>query len=279
MILTVLVAAFAAFSTAQCQEVTETVTRCTTSYSEFAVPTESIKTASYFTTFTYNFSITSTTQETVTVTPLATTFTDVVNVTSTTTTTVISVPAATTIAAPAGFFPLINRPIALAAPTPTTVGRHRRGLIESRAEHLQRVKRLPKTPSGNTSGFIVLPNGDAQSLARGFPAHVDCQVIVNINSTTTTTVTGTPVTEVLVPATATAVSTSTFTVTETINEVDAQPTEYAACQANNVVNNVIGFNNQPIYFDRIVFAADDGFPIANSLVVNTVSPSGRATCS
>lgn len=38
------------------------------------------------------------------------------------------------------------------------------------------------------------------------------------------------------------------------------------------MNNVIGFANAPIYFDRIVFANDEGFPVANSLVVNTTSP-------
>ncbi len=234
MIFTLFVAAFAAISTAQCQEVTETVTSCTTSYSEFA-PSTAIRTAYYTSTFTYSFSITSTTQETITVTPVATTFTDVVNVTSTTITTITSVPAAVTVPASSGFFPLINRPNALGpAPTPAIIGRHRRGLIESRAQHLDRVKRLPKTPAGNTSGFIVLPNGSAQSLSRDFITDVVCNVAVNINSTQTTVVTATPVTELLVPATATAVSTSTFTVTETVLEVDAQPTEYAACQPNNV---------------------------------------------
>ena len=47
-------------------------------------------------------------------------------------------------------------------------------------------------------------------------------------------VTGKPVTSVLVPITATAVSTETLTTTETVVSVAAQPTEYAACQSNNV---------------------------------------------
>lgn|SRR5690242_11448332 len=237
MILPFLVAVLAAVSTAQCQEeVTETVTRCTTSYSEFAVPTGStIRTGYFTTTYTHNFSITSTTQATITVTPAATTFTDVVSVTSTTTTTVISTPPAVTISASPRFFPIVNTGIVVApTPTPSAIGRHRRASLESRAQHLERVKRLPKTPSGNTSGFIVLPNGQAQSLTRGFPVFVECRVSVNINSTTTTIVTAPPATEVLVPATATAISTTTFYTTETILETAAQPTEYAACQPNNV---------------------------------------------
>ncbi|KAH6622088.1 hypothetical protein C7974DRAFT_215892 [Boeremia exigua] len=282
MIFPLLIAGFAAVSTAQsivsvspCQEVTETLTECRTSYSEFAAPTGvSIQTASFTTTFNYSISITSTTYETVTVTPAATTnFIGVVNVTSTFTTTVTSVPAATTIPSPKGFFPIINTGIAVApTPTPSAIGRHRRASIESRAEHLQRVKRLPETPAGNTVGFIVFENGEAQSLRRTFPVFVECHYTVNINSTVTTIVAGPPQTEVLVPATATAASTSTVSVTETVIEIDAQPTEYAACQANNVVNNVIGFDNQPIYFDRVIYASDIGFPIANVLVVDILSP-------
>ncbi|KAF1933709.1 uncharacterized protein M421DRAFT_1082 [Didymella exigua CBS 183.55] len=268
MIITVFIAALAAVSTAQCQEVTETVTRCTTSYSEFPAPTGSIfETSLVYTTVTNNLSVTSTTQQTITVTPVATTFTDVVNTTTTFTTTVTSVPAATTVSAPVGFFPLINTPAA----TPAAFGRHRRALIETRAQHLEKVKRLPKTPEGNTGGFIVLPNGQGQSLKRIYPVGVTCRVTTNINSTETIIVTGVPKTEVLVPATATAVSTSTMTATETVIEIEAQPTEYAACQPNNVVSNVPGFDNRPLFFDRIVFIPVDGFPIANSLVVNTTS--------
>jgi hypothetical protein len=36
-------------------------------------------------------------------------------------------------------------------------------------------------------------------------------------------------------------------------------------------NNVIGDDNQPIYFDRFIFANPEGFPIMNTLVVNTTS--------
>ncbi|KAF3046202.1 hypothetical protein E8E11_008605 [Didymella keratinophila] len=216
--------------------------------------------------------VTTTTQQTITVTPAATTFTDVVNATTTVTTTVTSVPAATTIPAPVGFFPLINRPTAIATATGTTfIGRHRRASIETRAQHLEKVKRLPRTPEGNTGGFVVLPNGQGQSLNRIYPVGVTCRLTTNINSTTTVVVTGTTQTETLVPATATAVSTSTTTATETIIEIEAQPTEYAACQPNNVVSSVPGFSNGPLYFDRIVFTPVDGFPIANSLVVNTTN--------
>lgn len=234
MIVPLLITILASVSAAQCQEVTETTTRCTTSYTATIVDGP-ISTAYFTTTFTNNFFITSTTQETITVTPSATVFTNVVNVTSTTQTTIISTPAATTIAAPAGFFPLINNRQALSPrATATAIGRHRRGSLETREQHMERVKRLPRTPDGNTSGFIVLPNGQGQSLANQFPARVECQVSVNINSTETTIVTGLPQTETLVPATATAVSTSTFYTTETILETAAQPTEYAACQDNNV---------------------------------------------
>lgn len=208
------------------------MTRCTTSYSMFPVPTGStIETFSTYTTITNNMTITSTTQEIITVTPAATTFTDVVNTTTTVTTTVTSVPAATTIPTPVGFFPIINTPSA----TPTAaIGRHRRAMVETRAHHLEKVKRLPKTPEGNTGGFIVLPNGQGQSLNRVYASEVTCRYTVNINSTTTVVVTALPQTETLVPATATAVSTSTTTSTETIIEIQAQPTEYAACQPNNV---------------------------------------------
>lgn len=232
MILPLFIAAIAAISAAQCQEITETVTRCTTSYSEFPVPTGStIETLSTYATITNNMTITTTTQQTITVTPAATTFTDVVNATTTVTTTVTSVPAATTMPAPVGFFPLINAPAA----TPTAfIGRHRRATIDTRAQHLEKVKRLPKTPKGNTGGFIVLANGHGQSLNRIYPWQVTCRYTVNINSTTTVVVTALPQTETLVPATATAVSTSTTTATETIIEIEAQPTEYAACQPNNV---------------------------------------------
>lgn len=38
------------------------------------------------------------------------------------------------------------------------------------------------------------------------------------------------------------------------------------------MNNVIGDNNQPIFFDRVIFAMDEGFPIANQLTVDTTNP-------
>lgn len=232
MIFAIFVATLAAVSTAQCQEVTETVTRCTTSYSELPLATGTFVETSfvYENATTNKFTITSTTQQTITVTPAANTFTDIVSTTTTFTTTVTSTPAATTISAPAGFFPIINTPAA----TPTALGRHRRALIETRAQHLQKVKRLPKTPEGNTGGFIILPNGQGQSFDRVYPVGVTCRVTTNINSTETVIVDGPPKTEILVPATATAVSTSTMTATETIIEIVAQPTEYAACQSNNI---------------------------------------------
>lgn len=45
------------------------------------------------------------------------------------------------------------------------------------------------------------------------------------------------------------------------------------CMSINIhlVNNVIGDDNQPIYFDRFIFANPEGFPIMNTLVVNTTS--------
>jgi hypothetical protein len=107
-------------------------------------------------------------------------------------------------------------------------------LIESRAEHLQKAKRLPETPLGNSAGFIVLPNGQGQSINRIYPAYVECRVTVNVNNIEAAIVTGLPKTEVLVPTTATAISTSTISVTEVVTEVQATPTEYAACQPNNV---------------------------------------------
>lgn len=234
------IAVLAAAATAQSQSTsvtTDIVTRCTTSYSEFPAPTGANIETSYVFSFTTNsLTITSTTQETTTITPSATTFTDVVNVTSTVLSTTSIVPAATTIAAPAGFFPLRNPGIA--APTATAAatvfGRHRRAQVNSRAEHLQMAKRLPETPAGNTGGFIVLPNGQGQSLNRVYPVGVTCRVSINVNSTEMNIVTSLPKTEVLVPATATAVSTSTVSVTQVVTEVQATPTEYAACQSNNV---------------------------------------------
>lgn len=37
------------------------------------------------------------------------------------------------------------------------------------------------------------------------------------------------------------------------------------------MSNVPGFDNRPLYFDRIVFTPVEGYPVANSLVVNTTS--------
>lgn len=37
------------------------------------------------------------------------------------------------------------------------------------------------------------------------------------------------------------------------------------------MSSVPGFDNRPLYFDRIVFTPIDGFPVANTLVVNTTS--------
>lgn len=239
MIVPLIVAAFAAFTTAQCQLVTETVpVGCTTSYSEIDLPTDvPIPTAHFTTTYSNNMTITSTTQNTITVTPGATTsIIGVVNTTTTLTTTVVSVPAATTVPTPTGFFPILKTGLAVPAPTSTaTIGRHRRAMIEARADHLQRLhRRFPETPAGNTVGYIVSDDGDGQDLVRSFPVYVECQVAVNINSTETVIVTGLPVTSTLLPATATALSTATITTTETIISIAPQPTVYAACQANNV---------------------------------------------
>ncbi|KAJ4348984.1 hypothetical protein N0V95_004981 [Ascochyta clinopodiicola] len=252
---------------AQTQDVTASVTRCTTRFGMFPAPTgASLDTWYNYATTTNSFAVTSTTQETTTVTPSATTFTDVVNVTSTFFTTSTSVPAAVVVPTPAGFFPLIN---AMATPAAAPMGRYKRALIEARSEHIHKVKR--QTAPGNTAGFIVSADGSTSNLNRIYPQRVVCRVAVTVNSTSTTIVTGLPKTEVLVPATATAVSTATFSVTETVIEVVARPTTYAACGGNNVVSNVPGFDNEQIYFDRIVFRPTEGFPVANSLVVNTTS--------
>lgn len=239
MMIPFFIAAFAAFTTAQCQEVTETVPMgCTTSYSEIDLPTDSpIPTAYFTTTYNYSMTITSTTQDTITVTPGATTsIIGVVNTTTTLTTTVVSVPAATTVETAAGFFPVIKTGLAVAAPTSTaTIGRHRRAMVEARTHHIMKLgKRFPETPAGNTVGYIVSDDGDGQDLVRSFPVYVECQVAVNINSTETIVVEGLPVTSTLLPATATALSTQTVTTTETIVSIAPQPTVYAACQANNV---------------------------------------------
>jgi hypothetical protein len=236
MIAPLLFALLAAATNAERQEVTDIVTRCTTSYSEINLPTGVPTRTGYFTTtFTNNFSITSTTQSVITVTPAASTFYNVVNTTTTMTTTVVSTPSAITIPTPVGFFPVLKTGAAtVPAPTAAAIGRHRRASLQSRARHLDLLRRLPITPAENTAGYIVLDNGDGQDLRRTFPVYVECQVSVEINSTETTIVTGKAVTSVLVPATATAVSTETFTTTETVVSVAARPTEYAACQSNNV---------------------------------------------
>ncbi|KAG9198109.1 hypothetical protein G6514_000543 [Epicoccum nigrum] len=188
------------------------------------------------------------------------------------TTTVVNTPSATTIPNPVGFFPVLKTGAAtVPAPTSAVIGRHRRASLQSRARRLDLLRHLPITLAENTAGYIVLDDGEGKDLRRTFPVYVECQVSVNINSTETTIVTGEPVTSVLVPATATAVSTETFTTTQTVVSVAAQPTEYAACQPNNIVNNIIGDDNQPICFDRFIFANSEGFPIMNILVVNTIS--------
>ncbi|KAF9694929.1 hypothetical protein EKO04_006866 [Ascochyta lentis] len=268
MLVPFFIAAIAAIPAVKAQQdVTASVTRCTTRFGMFPAPTgASLNTWYNYATTTNSFAVTTTTQETTTVTPSATTFTDVVNVTSTFFTTTTSVPAAVVVPTAAGFFPLLA---ILATPAATPIGRYKRGSIESRAEHIHKVKR--QTAPGNTAGFIVSPDGSTSNLNRIYPQRVVCRVAVTVNSTTTTIVTGLPKTEVLVPATATAVSTATFSVTETVIEVVARPTTYAACEPNNVVSNVPGFDNEQIYFDRIVFRPTEGYPVANSLVVNTTS--------
>ncbi|KZM23698.1 uncharacterized protein EKO05_0002839 [Ascochyta rabiei] len=267
MLVPFFIAAIAAIPAVQAQDVTASVTRCTTRFGMFPAPTgASLDTWYNYATTTNSFAVTSTTQETTTVTPSATTFTDVVNITSTFFTTSTSVPAAVVVPTAAGFFPLLT---AMATPAATPMGRYKRALIGSRSEHIHKVKR--QTAPGNTAGFIVSADGSTSNLNRIYPQRVVCRVAVTVNSTATTIVTGLPKTEVLVPATATAVSTATFSVTETIIEVVARPTTYAACEANNVVSHVPGFDNEQIYFDRIVFRPTEGFPAANSLVVNTTS--------
>lgn len=267
MLVPFFIAAIAAIPAVKAQDVTASVTRCTTRFGMFPAPTgASLDTWYNFATTTNSFAVTTTTQDTTTITPSATTFTDVVSVTSTFFTTSTSVPAAVTVPTPAGFFPLLAM---MATPAATPMGRYKRALIDSRAEHIHKVKR--QTAPGNTAGFIVSPDGTTSNLNRIYPQRVVCRVAVTVNSTTTTIVTGPPKTETLVPATATAVSTSTCSVTETIIEVVARPTTYAACESNNVVSNVPGFDNEQIYFDRIVFRPVEGFPVVNSLVVNTTS--------
>lgn len=229
MLVPLFIAAIAAIPAVKAQDVTASVTRCTTRFGMFPAPTGvSLDTWYNYATTTNSFAITSTTQETTTITPSATTFTDVVNVTSTFFTTSTSIPVPVTVATPAGFFPLL----ASAAPTATPIGRFKRASIDSRAEHIHKVKR--QTAPGNTAGFIVSPDGTTSNLNRIYPQRVVCRVAVTVNSTSTTIVTGLPKTETLVPATATSVSTATFSVTETIVEVQAQATTYAACGENNV---------------------------------------------
>jgi hypothetical protein len=117
--------------------------------------------------------------------------------------------------------------------TPTAIGRHRRGSVHSRTEHvLHKIKR--QTAPGNSAGFLVESDGTTVDLKRQFPHRVVCRVLTTFNVNTTAIVTGLPKTEVVIPATATAVSTSTFEVTETIIEQVPRPTVYAACQPNNV---------------------------------------------
>jgi hypothetical protein len=124
--------------------------------------------------------------------------------------TVVNTPSVTTIPTPVGFFPVLKTG---AATVPAVIGRHRRASLQSRARHLDLLRRLPITLAENTAGYIVLDDGEGKDLRRTFPVYVECQVSVKINRTETTIVTGEPVTSVLVPATATAVSTETFTTT------------------------------------------------------------------
>lgn len=233
MLVPFVIAAIAALPAVKAQEVTGSanaaVTRCTTRFGMFPAPTGTTLSTWYNYAITTNsFTITSTTQDTITVTPSATTFTDVVNVTSTFFATSISIPVPVTVPTPIGFFPLL----AVAAPTATPIGRFKRASIESRAEHIRNMKR--QTAPGNTAGFIVSADGKTSNLNRIFPQCVVCRVAITVNSTSTTIVTGLPKTETLVPITATSVSTATFSTTQTIIEVQAQATNYAACGPNNV---------------------------------------------
>tara|TARA_R110002003_G_scaffold48_23_gene4153 strand:+ start:1793 stop:2506 length:714 start_codon:yes stop_codon:yes gene_type:complete len=235
MLVSIVIAALSALPAISAQDVTaSSVTRCTTRFGYYPLPTgtAAVPTWFKFTTTTNFFSITYTTRDTLTVTPSATTFTDVVTTTAVFSTTTTSVPAPTTIPTPAGFLPLLA--FNPAGPTAGGLSRFKRYDIQGRDADtaLEIVRR--QTATNNTGGFQVDRNGMSANIFRRFPQQVNCRVSVTVNSTTTTIVTGLPETVIAPASTVGVVSTSTVSVTSTVEVVAPRRTVYAACLDNNV---------------------------------------------
>jgi hypothetical protein len=236
MLLLAVFAAFAAMPVVIAQNVTSSVTSCTTSFGMDPLTTGTVETywAWPFATTVNVVNITSTSCSTVFATASVSTITDVMMSTIVVEVTATSSPPPTTIPTPAGFLPLLA--FNPAGPTATgAISRLKRYEIEGRDAHhaLQMLKR--QTPANNTAGFIVDRYGHTSNLRRRHPRQVNCRVSVRINSTSTVVVNGgTETMWATGGAMATAMSTSFVTSTTTFTAVMPRRTVYAACQPNNI---------------------------------------------
>lgn len=225
---------FAVISAVKAQDITSSVTSCTTHYGYYSTEADAVPTSfSDPTTKTNVFRITYTTHDTVVITPSATVFTNVLTTTTTFTTTTTTAQPPIVVPTPPGFLPLL----AGSFPNPTPIPRIKRRGIEGRdAYNLLMFKR--QTEANHTGGFAVDRNGVTSSLDRKHPMFVNCSIAVTVNSTRITVVTGFPETQYVPVQTATALSTSTVSVTTTITEIAPRETSYQACAANNVGENI-----------------------------------------
>ncbi|KAH5315921.1 hypothetical protein HBI08_088540 [Parastagonospora nodorum] len=278
MLLPAVLAALAAASVATAQNVTSSLTSCTTSFGMSPITTGTVPTsvAWPFQTTMNVINITSTSCSTVFATRSASTITDIMMTTMTMAVTTTSVPSPTTVATPAGFLPLlVFNP---AGPTATgAISRFKRFELEGRDafDALQILKRQAQTPRNNTAGFAVDRNGHTTNLRRRYPQRVDCDVVVNIRSTSTRIIAG-PVETVWASGgpMATAMSTSTVMTTTTFTAVMSRRTIYAACQSNNIVNSIQGATGETLIFDRVIYRPAEGFPISNELITDTDDAEG-----
>lgn len=231
MLLTALVAAFAALPVISAQDTTstsfsyETTERCTTEYGTASQTV--VETFTAFTTTTSITQITLTTHSTITVTPPPATSTSTICTTTTTTTTTTSTPSPYRKHPPTKWLPLM-------AAGPTGIRAIKRYELNGRNDLMDLLKR--QGPEANsTAGFTVNDDGTLSSFQNSFAQRVFCRDLVIVHETVTTTKTGPEETVALQQATETVSSTrACFTATNTVTAIAPQETIYEACQENNV---------------------------------------------
>ena len=230
MLLTAILAALAAVPAVFADNVTASVTRCTTSYGYQPLSSGTTVTTWYNQTTTTNyFDYTYTTRSVVLVTPSASTMTAMVTTTAVFEVTSTSTPVPTTIPTPANFLPLFAY-----APNPTAISRAKRHDFQGRDHEIAMQIFRRQTLANNTGGFSVGRDGKTSNMYRKYPHRVDCRITYSINQTTTTVVTGLPETSFAAGPTAMVMSTITISSTTTVTAVAPRRTRYAACLENNV---------------------------------------------